>query len=154
MIVSSMNTPLSQVVHATGKMKHYQIGTSLTICLILPVAYLFLKLGFSPVSTFIVSIVISIINQIICLFLLRRVFSYSIRLYFRSVVFPCLLLTIISPGLPYLIHSLMPEGFVRFFVVVFFSIVVITLLAFCLVLTKEEKQLIFNYLSLIRIRHR
>lgn len=146
MIISSMNTPLSQVVHATGKMKRYQVGTSLIICSILPVSYFFLKIGYSPVSTFIVSIVISIINQFVCLFLLRSIFPYSIRLYCRNVIVPCLLLIIITPILPYLIHCFLPEGLLRLLCVIFISVVLTSILAYFVVLNQDEKMILMDYI--------
>lgn len=152
MIITSMNTPLSQVVHATGKMKYYQIGTSLIICSILPVSYLFLKIGYSAVSTFVICIVISIINQAVCLLLLRRIFPYSITEYVKKVVIPCLLLTIIAPIIPYIIHLFFTEGIIRLLFVVLMSIGVTSLIAYLLVLTKDEKQIIISYLSKVVAR--
>ena len=153
MIITSMNTPLSQVVHATGKMKHYQVGTSLTICTILPVSYLFLKFGYSPVSSFLVSIVISIINQIICLFLLRRIFPFSIKLYLKDVVSPCLLMAIIAPILPIILHLFMDEGFVRLVIVVLMSIMTTALLAYSMVLTRSEKDLVLSYIARLKNKY-
>lgn len=152
MIITSMNTPLSQVVHATGKMKVYQIGTSLVICSILPISYFFLKIGYSAVSTFIVCIVISIINQIVCLFLLRRIFTFSIRKYNSLVVFPCMLLTIASPVVPYLLHYYINESFGRLLIVTITSIGVTLGLAYVIVLTKDEKRLIVSYLEKIKVK--
>lgn len=149
MIITSMNTPLSQVVHATGKMKLYQVGTSITICTILPIAWLFLKLGYSPVSTFIVSIVVTIINQGVCLILLKKIFPYSIRTYVKQVVIPCLILVVISPILPYLTHYAMEDGFLRLCLVVFVSIVSTALSSFFLVLSQGEKDMISDYLKKI-----
>ena len=147
MIITSMNTPLSQVVHATGKMKYYQIGTSLTICTILPISYIFLKLGYSPVSTFVISIVTSIINQVICLFLLRRIFPFSIKTYVKDVVFPCSLLILLTPIIPLSVHYLLPDGFIRLVSVVLVGILSTALLSYFVVLTITEKQLVFNYID-------
>ena len=147
MIITSMNTPLSQVVHATGKMKYYQIGTSLTICTILPISYIFLKLGYSPVSTFVISIVTSIINQVICLFLLRRIFPFSIKTYVKDVVFPCSLLILLTPIIPLSVHYLLPDGFIRLVSVVLVGILSTALLSYFVVLTITEKQLVFSYID-------
>lgn len=147
MIITSMNTPLSQVVHATGKMKLYQVGTSITICTILPISWLFLKMGYSPVSTFIVSIVVTIINQGVCLILLKKIFPYSIRMYIKQVILPCFFLVVISPFLPYLTHHALDEGFLRFCLVVFVSIITTALFSYFLVLSRGEKDMIIDYLK-------
>lgn len=150
MIITSMNTPLSQVVHATGKMKRYQIGTSITICTILPISWLFLKIGYSPVSTFIVSIVLTIINQGVCLFLLKKIFPYSIRTYIKQVVMPCLILVVLSPILPFLIHQELADGFLRLCLVVIISIITTAILAYFLVLTRGEKDMVMDYVRKIQ----
>lgn len=145
MIITSMNTPLSQVVHATGKMRNYQMGTSITIFTILPVSYVFLKLNYSPISAFVVSIVISVINQIVCLILLRKIFPFSIRDYFKVVAVPCVLMSIIAPIVPIIVHCYMNEGFVRLFIVVSVSLIISIVLSFSIVLSKGEKQMLLNY---------
>lgn len=152
MIITSMNTPLSQVVHATGKMKWYQIGTSIVICSILPISYLFLKMGYSPISTFVISIIITVVNQIVCLFLLRNIFPYSICLYFTKVVLPCVLLSIVTPILPFFLHCNMNEGFIRLLSVAGISMITTAILAYWLVLTKDEKKLISSYIEKLKIR--
>ena len=151
MIITSMNTPLSQVVHATGKMKLYQIGTSITICMILPISFLFLKLGYSPISTFIVSIVISVINQLVCLFLLKKIFPYSIKSYVKGVIVPCLLLIVLAPIVPLVIHYYLNEGVIRLIVVVITSMAITGVLSYCLVLTKSEKGLLIVFLNNIKV---
>ncbi len=147
MIITSMNTPLSQVVHATGKMKLYQVGTSITICTILPIAWLFLKMGYSPVSTFIVSIVVTILNQVVCLILLKKIFPYSIRTYIKQVVLPCFFLALISPILPYIAHHTLEDGLFRLCLVVFISVITTVLLSYFLVMSSGEKVMIIDYLK-------
>lgn len=149
MIITSMNTPLSQVVHATGSMKNYQIGTSLVICSILPISYLFLKLGYPPTSVFLVSIVISVVNQIVCLFLLKQVFSFSIMMYLREVIFPCLILAVITPIVPSFIHNSISESIGRLFLVIIASIVISLFFAYFIFFKKEEKVLLFGFINKI-----
>lgn len=150
MIITSMNTPLSQVVHATGKMKHYQIGTSITICTILPISFLFLKLGYSPVSTFIVSIIISIINQLVCLLLLKRIFPYSIKSYIKDVIVPCLSLAVLTPVVPIIIHYSLTEGLVRLLIILTTSMLTTSLFSYYLVLTNNEKGMLIVFLNKIK----
>ena len=142
MIISSMNTPLSQVVHATGNMKKYQIGTSMVIISIIPVSLLVLYLGAPPSSVFIISIIISCINQAVCLFLLKQIFEYSIRNYAKRVIVPCLLVCVVGPILPFLLSSTLPQSFFRLMIVVISSVVVVSLLSYFIVFDTKEKELI------------
>ena len=104
MIISALNAPLTQVIHATGKMRRYQIGTSIVVCSILPISWLFLKGGGSPVTVYIVSLCIICINQVVCMLLLKQVFTYSIKEYLIKVILPCILVSMVSLLLPLLLH--------------------------------------------------
>lgn len=147
MIISSMNTPLSQVVHATGKMKAYQLGTSLIICMIIPISWGLLRIGLSPVSTFIVSIIVSIFNQAACLYLVKRIFPLSIKAYIFKIVIPCLCLVAMSIVMPYLLKSVFNEGFFRFFINTMLSVVTISILAYFIVFTRDEKRLVNEFVK-------
>lgn len=147
MIISSMNTPLSQVVHATGKMKSYQIGTSIVITSILPISLLALYLGAPPYSVFVISIVVSCINQLVCLILLKKIFDYRIRDYFKLVVAPCLVPLLLGPIIPYLISYLLPQSFGRLILVTVSAVFAILALSYFTVLDCNEKNIIMSFLK-------
>lgn len=139
MVISSLNTPISQVVHATGKMQNYQIGTSLIICGILPVSWVFLKLGCSPITVYIISLIISILNQVLCNILLKKIYDYSITDYYKKVVFPCFIFAVLVPILPFCIRILLPSSFTRLMLTCVSTIIVAVLISYTFVLDKSEK---------------
>lgn len=149
MIISSLNTPLSQVIHATGKMRNYQIGTSLIIFSILPISYIFLKIGFSPISVYVVSLVITIFNQYVCMILLKKEFNYSIYEYLKKVLLPLLFVSIIGLVSPLLLHYFLPESFFRVFLVALIAIIGTMLLTY-LTSSRSEKELLINYVKKIK----
>lgn len=150
MIISSLNTPLSQVVHATGKMKNYQIGTSLVVCAILPVSWLLLKLGGNPNTVYLVSLCLMVINQMVCLFLLKKVFPYKILEYFKKVLLPCFIITITAPILPTIIHMLMDASFIRLIFVAVVGVVASIFTSYFWALNAYEKQLVSEFINRIR----
>lgn len=147
MIISSMNTPLSQVVHATGKMKKYQIGTSIVITSILPVSLLALYLGAPAASVFLISIVISCVNQIVCLLLLKQIFDFKIRDYVGEVVLPCLVLSVVGPILPLVLFFVMPANLIRLMAVIISSVFVVSILSYFVILDTKEKELIKSFIQ-------
>ena len=147
MIFSSLTTPVSQVVHATGKIKVYQIVTSIIVCSILPIAYLFLRLGFSPVSVYWVSFVVTVLNQIACLILLKHVYVYQIREYLVKVIAPCLLFLLIVPIIPYIIVLTVQSSFIRLLLVGMTSIIVSIVTAYALVLDQAERHLVLRFVK-------
>lgn len=147
MILSSLNTPLSQVVHATGKMKFYQIGTSIVICSILPIAWLFLKLGSDPTSVYIVSLVMSVLNQVVCLVLLKRIFPYSISEYVKEVIMPCVFVTAVASMLPIIVHLILPSSFIRLLLVILLGVSSTIVFSFYFVMNKGEKKMIVEMIN-------
>ena len=138
MMISVLNTPITQVIHATGKMKKYQLVTSCIICSILPISWLFLKLEFPAESVFYIGIVITIINQIICVWVLKTIFDYNIIKYIREVVLFCSLILIAPLLAPNFIVEYFSEGIVRFIMIFIINLILVCASAYIL-LRKDEK---------------
>ena len=147
MVISSLNTPVSQVVHATGRMKNYQIATSVVVCGILPVSWALLKLGYEPNSVYITSLLISMLNQIVCNIYLKKIFPYSLLEYVRNVILPCSIFTVLAPILPLLIIHSIPSSFARLLIVACLSVIASCIVAYIVVLNQSEKMLLLNFIK-------
>ena len=113
MLVSNFNTPLSLVVHAVGKMKLYQIVTGIIIMSVLPISWILLIIGKNPLLVFWADLFIVIVNQIVCLIVLRKIFPYSLNDYIRRVLIPTVLVGLLSLIIPISCHIVMRESFAR-----------------------------------------
>lgn len=144
MVILSLNTPVSQVVHATGKMRNYQLSTSLIICMILPISYLFLKLGYNPTIVFIICIIFSVINQIVCLIFLKKIFDYNVVKYITEVILPCLSYSILVTFISFTPIIFMDSSFIRLTIVclICFGVTVASSVTF--ILNSKEKQLVIE----------
>ena len=132
----------SQVIHATGKMKNYQIGSTLVIIAVLPLSYYALSQGYSPNSVYIVNLILCCLLFVICLILLKKVFPVNITDYLKRVIFPCTIVFIIVPLLPLYIKHILPESFMRLcitFIVTFFLTGVIS---YKILLDSNEREII------------
>lgn len=139
MLINSLNTPLSQVIQAVGKLRTYQIVRSAVVLTILPVSWISLKIGANPTMVFIVSVIVSIVNQPISMYLLKRVFDYSYWRYTKEVIFPCVNLMVLSLPLPLLIKYFVPSSFLRFLLVGFLCVVLCSALSYCVMITEEQR---------------
>lgn len=147
MIIASLNTPVSQVIHATGLIKKYELGTTIVICAILPISWLCLKQGFPPTIVYVVSLIMTIVNQIVSIFLLKNVFPYSLIEYSKTIILPCFIFLILVPIIPYLITYLYETSVLRLCLVCISSIIISCLTAYFLILNMSEKELIKNILK-------
>lgn len=152
-MINTLNTPVTQVVSATGKIKGYQIWSSLVNLLLVPICWVFLKLGFEAWIVFVCTIFISVVNQIVCIIVMHGVFRFSYRDYLRSVVFPCIAMTLLVPILPYSITFIMNDSFWRLLAVSFASLSSATLLLVFIFFTSSEKSLFLSIIRRVLKRH-
>ena len=146
LLACTLNTPCTQVAFAVGRIKWYQIVSSSINLLLLPVCLLFLKLGFSAESSFVITILFSCINQLGCLIVLNRMFSFDLGRYARQVLLPCLLVTLLLPVIPYLVYQTIEHTFASLVLVVVLDIVIAAPLMYFIVLDSSERELARGYL--------
>lgn len=99
-LINCLHTPITQVIHATGKIKAFNITTSIIVCSIIPISWGLLRLGGGPETCYIVSIVIYLLNIGYAMKMIKRALNYSYYDYFRNVLLKCALATVILPILP------------------------------------------------------
>lgn len=147
MIVANLNTPISQVVQATGRLKTYQLTATAIIGLTIPVAYICLKLGMIAEIVYVVILCITIINQTVSLFLMQKVFNYSIKDYLMKALLPCSIITISAPILPLIICKSMETSFVRLIVVIISDVIVAVPLFYFVLLNSEERVIVNKFIK-------
>ena len=89
-LIDSISNPFMTASAATGKVKLYQSVVGGILLLIVPIAYIALRLGATPASVYIVHIFIGIIAFVARLLIVRGLINLSIKDYFGNVIFPCL----------------------------------------------------------------
>lgn len=149
MLISTLNTPCTQIVHATGKVKTYQIAYSVLITSILPISWVVLKLGGNPTSVFVVSLVVTIFNQCVSLFIVRKVFDYSIKEYVKVVIIPCAIISVLLPIAPFMITKFMETSFIRLAVVCVLDIMLAIVISYAFVLNSSEKEMVLAFVNKI-----
>lgn len=141
-LIHVFNPPISFVVHATGNMKNYQTYTTIFSLLLLPVAYLFLRKGAEPEIVFVLYFFFQILGQILCMYILRTIVSFSIWDYIKNVIWPCGVLVIVSSILPILVHNVMDMSFWRLLIVSMVSGLCVITASYFLVLSEAERNLV------------
>lgn len=156
MLVGGLSMPISQAVQATGKVKYYQLVRSVLVTSTLPIAWVWLKLGFSPISVFVVMLVISALNYPLSMAILHRLFYYDYRTYIKSVLLPCLIFLALAPIIPFLIKLLMHESALRLCIIILCSICSSTIITYTMILNVSERQIVEKLLNNIvgRIREK
>lgn len=125
-LIWAMRSPIVTSFHAVGQIKMANLICGSLFYLIIILSYFCLKMGFSPESVFIVTIIVSLIVQITELVLLKKLISYSIKAYAKEVVGIGFLIMITSVVLPYLLVVLLEPGFIRFLLVGFTCVITVS----------------------------
>ncbi len=104
MLIDTLGRVMCMAIHATGKIAKFQMIEANLLLLILPLAYIALKMGYSPLSVFIVQLVMFAITQVVRIFIVCPAIKLSIIKYFNEAVFRPLITMIVSSIIPILVH--------------------------------------------------
>jgi O-antigen/teichoic acid export membrane protein len=138
-LIDSISGPLMTAAQASGKIKLYQGVVGGLLLLILPISYVFLKLGFQPQVTLYVSICVSVLALYARLKIISPLVKLSIAGYFKNVIFRIVPVAIISVVLPLTIKHFISHGFYRFLIVGFISLISVCLVIYFVGLSNEEQ---------------
>ena len=146
MVVEAVSAPLWMSVHATGKIRNYQMLMAVLMFLNLPVAYFFLKFGYSPYSVWYVRIAVNIIVLISRCVYIKYNIGFPLSQYVRQVIMPILKVTIMALPIPMLIYKFSSILGINFILIGLISFVVTLITTYFLGLDKQEKDLINNFI--------
>jgi len=147
--VSAFANPTSCIAYATGNIKWFSIIVSGLNLMILPIVYVFLKLGYGSVSALVVSLVMTILVQLTRIIVTSKITVLDLRDYFKNVVLPTTIYSLLCPCIPYLVHKMMAPGFLRLIVMCVISVAASLALAWLVGLNKYEKQLALSKLKFL-----
>ena len=154
-MTDSYSSSLTTILLATGKIKKYQILVGGIQLLNFPLAYVLLKLGFSPVSTVSSVIVVSILCMITRLHLLKTMIQFPTVQFYTKVVLKSLLVfalcfAIIIP----IKHLINIGGWGEFAINIVVSEVVCLSLIYTLGLTKPERKFVVSSINKVIKRNK
>jgi O-antigen/teichoic acid export membrane protein len=146
-LINSLSFPLMTAAQATGKIKLYQAVVGGILLLNIPVAWIILLIRAPAYSVMVVSIILTFIACIVRLLILKRLIDYSIRHFFRMVVIPICVISVVSAILPVILCYILPQSIVRLCLVIALSIVSISICSYIIALNKMERQKVRNLIS-------
>jgi len=142
-LIDSISGPIITSLHATGVIKKYQIIVGTLLILILPVSFIFFKLGFPPATTFVISISFSVFAFFIRLILLKKqIHGFPIRKLLYEVVLKNIIIVAIVVSLTLLVYLNMESGILRLMIIVIYTLVLNVLIMYKIGLNNLEKNFI------------
>ena len=145
-IIDSPSKALKTYIKATGKVKWYMIIQGGFYLLALPVIYIFLKKGYSPVSSVIILVVFTFLGTFLRLFLVRGVANgFSISYFSQKVLLPSTFVGLVATGLCFEYSKLLPTtSFLWLLINSMAMILIIGIVVWLLGINDGEKTYILN----------
>lgn len=140
--INSIANPLVISVKATGKVKRYECVVGIIMLLILPISYIFLKLGYPPYFVFVVHLFMEFVAQFARILITRNLIGFSVSSFMKSVVFRILLVTVLALILPLGLYFVLDNSISSFLIVCFASVLSCSFSIYFFGLTVSERQMI------------
>lgn len=144
--IGSINSPISNVVSATGNIRKIKVFSAIVIASIVPVSIILFKLGSDPVYAYVALFILTLFNQVGCVIILHQVFPYiKPSDYAKNVILPLLIHTTAITIMPLLVWFLLPPSFGRLVLVCLLSAVGSALIGYNIVLNNAERSMMQDY---------
>ena len=142
-----MATPLMTAAHATGHIRLYQSSVGTMAILNVPVSYVFLILGYSPLVVFYISLIISVICLFMRLWIVRRLMEFPVMDYIVKVFGSCMMVCALSLILPVAIHVTQEESLVSVIIVYVVSLLSSIACIYFVGMDNKEKQFVCDIIK-------
>lgn len=152
-MIESISKPLVTAQNATGKVRNYQLVVGGVQLLNLPLCYVALIMGMSPVSVAVVSIIVSILTLAARLYMLPiTLINFSRIIFFKEVIIKCLMVSFIALLFPLLIYGRYTPGFLTFSISSLICILVSVITILYLGCSKSERLYLTKRLNNLKNR--
>ena len=148
-LTQAMGGTLLFVIQATGKIKKYQLSSAIFNLSVFPLSYLFFKLGYNPITPFVLTIIAKILVDCSIYYNVFRLAHFPIGMYLQRALLYMIIVAVLGTVAPFLIFNYMEEGFVRLLVMFAVSMSMSLLLVYYIGFTVSERQWVLNLVKKI-----
>lgn len=142
--LNSFSTGHAIAMGAVGRIRGYQLSVGIGMMLSLPLAWLGCRAGFPPWSMFVCS-ALAIGGCAFARVLWSRVWvAMPLRQWFSGVLFPLLLVCLLTSAPILLVVELLPESFFRLMLTTVLSCVLCGIWGWCLIFSAQERDYLLN----------
>lgn len=116
-MIASLSNSLVTAQNATGEVRNYQIIVGGLQLLNLPLCYIVLKVGLSPLSIMLVAILVEVLSLIARLIIIPHyIKEFSPYQYFKKVLLKVLGVSVTAPLIPWVLSCVLDESFCSFII--------------------------------------
>lgn len=144
-LLYTLANPIIVSVHATGKLKKFQLIEGTMLLTIVPIAYILLKFfGIQPEYVFAVHIAVEFLTQYVRLRVVLPMIDMRLGSYYRQVLLPIFAVVVVTPVIPAFAYRYYENGWGGFFIMCFICLISSSLFIYVLGCTKGERTFLFQ----------
>lgn len=110
MLLEKLTFQLSHAISAVGNIRNYQVASSVGNLIYLPIAFVFFKMGYSPVTIYWLFFLSIILNAIIRFYYGKTVAGIEPVDYINTAIIPVAIPMLVSSLLSYVVFRVVPYG--------------------------------------------
>lgn len=137
-LIDCLNAAIPAAVHATGKIKYFQIFQSVILLSGLPAAYILFKFNYPPYAILVVYIMTSVVTIIVNQILLKTLIHFDVKRFYK-VSYLKILYVIVCVSPLFLIKNLFDEGVSRFVFLSFSALIWLAIVIYIVGIEKNER---------------
>lgn len=149
-MIDAVSNPFMTASAATGKVKVYQSVVGGILLMIVPIAYVTLRLGAEPYAVFVVHFSVAVFAFVARLTIVKRLINLSVRRYIGEVILPCSFVMIPSVLFSIGIKNILPSSLAYAFTMILLSFLLVVMFSLLLGLTRNERKLILSKIPILR----
>ncbi len=130
---------------ATGNIKKYQIIVGGIGMFVFPIAWVAFEFGLPPESSYVIMLIVYLIQTFARIVLLKEMVNISIRIFLKEVIFVTLKVTAIAIVVPFILIIYLDESINRFLLLSLSSTIITILAIYFTGLTLGEKKLLISF---------
>ena len=122
-LINTLSNPIIVTMHATGKVRDYQIVVGGLSLFTLPLVWIALKMGAAPYMAMVIAFAVELVCHFARLYMLVRSIKFPMMAFIKDVTLRVIVITVLSLILPILAYQSIHITIVRFLVVCILSFI-------------------------------
>lgn len=132
------------LIQATGKIRNFQLFSTISNLIVFPLTYLLYKIGYSAYISYILIFVSRILIDLYTFHLARKLVDYPMQSYYTKVILPEMVVSVAGIIVPFLLNVSLDEGIIRLTLTFTISILLNTIFILYLGFNRNERKWIFG----------
>lgn len=132
------------LIQATGKIRNFQLFSTISNLIVFPLTYLLYKIGYSAYISYVLIFVSRILIDLYTFHLARKLADYPMQSYYTNVILPEMVVSVAGIIVPFFLYVSIEEGIVRLILTFTISILLNTIFILYLGFNRNERKWIYG----------